>query len=450
MDASGRPSGRLVRCCPGVAPGSGRSSAPEWTAHAVRCACWMSTARRRVIGPHRLLGATGPVEPRMISRVSRRIRSLVAGRVVDRWPASSAHRALALLADRLVHRGERRVRVLADVDVVEADDGQVLGHPQPELARGAQHADRHRVRHGEDAGRAGGRPPRRRRRRRCRPRCVAGATTNACSGSSMPAASNAADVAAHPARRRRPRSPCRAPGVGGSIADDEEVAMAERRSGARRPARAPPSSSISTVGWSGIALESTITSGRPAARICSTSGWRADRPIATTPSTVARPIARASEPWSGRDEVERVALLLGRQRDALRERPEERVGEDHRQRLRREHAEGVRLALGEHPGDRVRAGSRGSRRPSRIRLAVSGASRLGAVEGERHRGLRDARLAGDVGDARTAPGPLLHGHLGCSDPDRRAGDGLVGSPDQPVIAACRRLIAPSNRFSKPV
>ena len=98
-----------------------------------------------------------------------------------------------------------------------------------------------------------------------------------------------------------------------------------------------------------------------------------------TPSTVARPIARASEPWSGRDEVERVALLLGRQRDALRERPEERVGEDDRQRLGREHADGVRRALGRASGRPGGAGSRASRRRSRIRLAVSGASRSGLL-----------------------------------------------------------------------
>ena len=93
-------------------------------------------------------------------------------------------------------------------------------------------------------------------------------------------------------------------------------------------ARAPPSSSTSMPGWSGRALESTITSGRPAARICSTSGWRADRPIATTPSTVARPMARRQRAVERRDEVQRVALLLGGQRHALREGPEERVRED--------------------------------------------------------------------------------------------------------------------------
>ncbi len=42
-----------------------------------------------------------------------------------------------------------------------------------------------------------------------------------------------------------------------------------------------------------------MTSGRPAARSCSTSACCADTPIATTPSTIARSIARVSDPWSG-------------------------------------------------------------------------------------------------------------------------------------------------------
>ena len=42
-----------------------------------------------------------------------------------------------------------------------------------------------------------------------------------------------------------------------------------------------------------------MTIGSPAARSCSISGWRADRPMITAPSTVARFIARASEPCRG-------------------------------------------------------------------------------------------------------------------------------------------------------
>ena len=156
------------------------------------------------------------------------------------------------------------------------------------------------------------------------------------------------------------------------------------------------------------------------------------------------PSPAASEPVERGDEVERVALLLGGQRDALAEGAEERVGEDHRQRLRRQHADGVRLALGEHPRDRVRAVA------ERVRDVADPARRLGrqpvrAVEGERHGGLRHARLAGDVGDARPARGPLLHGLLVGGWPGHRRGrggsrrDGHGGRPG-----------GGQNRFSKPV
>ena len=63
--------------------------------------------------------------------------------------------------------------------------------------------------------------------------------------------------------------------------------------------RAPPTSSTSIEPCSGSAVESTRTIGTPARRICSTSGWSSLRPIATTPSTVARLIARARLPCSG-------------------------------------------------------------------------------------------------------------------------------------------------------
>ena len=52
-------------------------------------------------------------------------------------------------------------------------------------------------------------------------------------------------------------------------------------------------------GWLVERVESTSTVGRPARRIWSISGWSPDSPMATTPSTVARSIARASEPCSG-------------------------------------------------------------------------------------------------------------------------------------------------------
>ena len=102
-----------------------------------------------------------------------------------------------------------------------------------------------------------------------------------------------------------------------------------------------------------------------------------------------------------RDEVERVAVRLGRDRDALAERTEERVGEDDRQGLRREDADRQRLALGEHPGDGVGGVAEllGHHADPPRRL---GRQPVRAVEGERDGRLRHAGLAGDVGDARAA------------------------------------------------
>ncbi len=119
-----------------------------------------------------------------------------------------------------------------------------------------------------------------------------------------------------------------------------------------------------------------------------------------------------------RDEVERVALLLGRQGDTLREGAEERVREDDRERLGGEHSQRVGGALGEHAGDRVRSIAEG------IRDIADTAGRLGrqpirAVECERHRGLRHARLASDVGDPRPSRVPLLHGLLAAGRLDGR-------------------------------
>ena len=126
-----------------------------------------------------------------------------------------------------------------------------------------------------------------------------------------------------------------------------------------------------------------------------------------------------------RDEVEAVPVLLGGQRDALAEGAEERVAEDHAEGLRGEHADRHRLALGEHPRDRVRAIA------EVLRDLADPERRLGRqpvrrVERERHGRLADARLAGDVGDARSL-GPLLH-----SGPTPPRGDAAAASPPEPV------------------
>jgi hypothetical protein len=128
------------------------------------------------------------------------------------------------------------------------------------------------------------------------------------------------------------------------------------------------------------------------------------------------------------DEMEAVAVLLGGQRDPFTEGAEERVAEDHAEGLRGEHADRHRLALGKHPRDRIGAIAQvlGDRPDAKRRLGRQAVRR---VERERHRGLADASLPGDVRDAR-ALGALLH-----SGPTPRA-------------AIRPRLLL--NRFSKPV
>ena len=120
-------------------------------------------------------------------------------------------------------------------------------------------------------------------------------------------------------------------------------------------ARAPPTSSISTEPCSGSAVESTSTIGQAGATDLLDLGMavrQADGDDAVDGGAAHRPRQAAVQ---RRDEVEAVAVLLGGQRHALAEGAEERVAEDDAEGLRREHADRHRLALGEHPRDRVRA-----------------------------------------------------------------------------------------------
>ncbi len=150
-----------------------------------------------------------------------------------------------------------------------------------------------------------------------------------------------------------------------------------------------------------------------------------------------------------RDEVQAVAELLGRDGDALAERPEERVREDDRQGLRGQDADRQGLALGEHPGDRVgpiaefvgdgadAAGGLG-RQPVR------------AVERERHGRLGDTRLARDVRDPWPA-GPLFHTCSDCVGDGHPAGRPTPGRPQlRHRTEEERRRRRVANRFSKPV
>ena len=99
-------------------------------------------------------------------------------------------------------------------------------------------------------------------------------------------------------------------------------------------ARAPPASSISIEPCSGRAVESTSTIGQ--AGPADLLDLRVVVGQADGDDTVhGRPAHRPRQAAvQRRDEVQAVAELLGRDRDALAERPEERVGEDDRQGLR--------------------------------------------------------------------------------------------------------------------
>ena len=97
-------------------------------------------------------------------------------------------------------------------------------------------------------------------------------------------------------RRRRPRPVRR--GRGPSIARISDVAVAELEEMARGRG-APPSSSTSTEARSPVASESTSDHRQAGPADLVDLGVVAVSPIATTPSTVARSIARESEPWRG-------------------------------------------------------------------------------------------------------------------------------------------------------
>ena len=281
------------------------------------------------------------------------------------------------------------------------------------------------------------------------PSMLAGPTTTALvGGSRRPTAASAATIAAQPAaghalgldqgaRRRR--------------LDARSRARRDGRAAARcsAAARAPPSSSISTR-----RLVRQRRSSRPSpsagrrARICSTSGWSAARPIATTPSTVARPIARGERPVQRRDEVERVPVLLGGQRDALAEGAEERVREDRPKRLRGQHADGRASGAGSASGRPGAADSPANPRRRGSGVAVSGASRSGLLNANETAVFDTPASAGDVGDARASRVRCLH-----------ASPRWLRAPARSTAAARSGLRVPSgrsvrsglqNRFSKPV
>ena len=150
-----------------------------------------------------------------------------------------------------------------------------------------------------------------------------------------------------------------------------------------------------------------------------------------------------------RDEVQAVAALLRGEGDAFTERPEGRVAEADAERLRGQHADHERLALGEHPGDRMRRVSQvlGDLEDPRGGL---GREPFRRVEGKGDSRLAHSRFVGHVCDPRTlgplidevVDSPLVH-RVSTSGPPIECVEGpWLDDSDGP------RLL--QNRFSKPV
>ena len=406
----------------------------------------------RLIGPIPAERATGPVDSRMIRRVSRRTE---AGRSSRPSIMASSSRTAVSPFSRIgwwtVVSGGCVCWPMSMSSKPTTD--RSLGHAQAR-ARGRRAARRSPSRPTSRARRSdAGRPPRSGGAPRSRPRSSTGPRRRprATARSPRPRGRAGSRACARPPTpsglgrraRRRTRSPPR--GGRGGRAPSRCCRGRERA----RPRRRPRSSAVS-----GSALESTMTSGRPAARSCSTSACsrgHADRDHAVD----HRPLDRAGQrPVERRDEVERVALLLGGQRDALRERPEERVGEDDRQRLRREDAQRERLALGEHARDRVRAVAQGVRDHRGCGVAVAGASRSGLLNANDTAVFETpaSRATSAMrGRRRVRSSTVTSGAAPPSAADGGRGPGSRGPVrGRPVHG---RPVVPSrsvNRFSKPV
>ena len=196
-----------------------------------------SGALRRRVGAGR--GRAADDEPRREPEVlGQRLALLHLGE-------EEANRVGALLADRLVDRRQGRVDVGGEVDVVEADDAEVVGDAQAR-ARGRRSWRRSPSRRSSRGRPSGGGPrPRPAGRRRRRPRSRRVRRRSRSAGELDRRRVERRAVAAQPARgdaRARlgsvRRQSVRA--LRTFDGEDEDVAMAQRRAGApRRPGRRP-------------------------------------------------------------------------------------------------------------------------------------------------------------------------------------------------------------------
>ena len=237
------------------------------------------------------------------------------------------------------------------------------GDREAAVAQRAHGADRHRVAHRQDGGRPEpvlpGRLERPRSRRRCwparrrsgRPGCVDADRGERLAVAAQPSAGDAVRVRSpvdgaggstpiiSTSRWPRPMRCSAAARAPPDVVDLDRAVLRQRGRVDEHDRHAAPAGSARPPGWSSRRADGDdAVDGRPAHRPGQAAVQRRDEVEAR--SRAPRP--RAATP------------SLNAPKNGLRE--------DDRQRLRREHADRQRLALGEHPGDRVRASSRAARR----------------------------------------------------------------------------------------
>jgi hypothetical protein len=134
-------SGRPLR-----APGAGRPSPDARTRPPGRRSFARSASCGIAAGPGCRSAGAADHE----SRVSRRQTSDPSATRCSITPEEEAACLLALAANRLVDRRQRRADVAGELDVVEPDDAQVGGHRQADVSCSVDRLDGNRIAHRED------------------------------------------------------------------------------------------------------------------------------------------------------------------------------------------------------------------------------------------------------------------------------------------------------------
>ena len=342
----------------------------------------------------------------------------------------------------------------SDVQVVEADDAQVLRNAEAELARGPDHTYRHDIAHCQyrrrpqailpdavERGHAaieGGRPH----------DDPLVAELDAAQLQTLPVAGQAAQ------RNRFCWARCvleQVGRVGWLDADDGELSMPERE---QVPGRGSGAHLVVRFDRTVLGERAAVDENHWQARPPDLLDLRAVLPEAHGHESVHRcaadrPDQRAVE---RRDEEEAVTGPAGGGGDARAQLRVERVGEHDAQQLRGEQPDRHGVPLGEHPrhGMRPVAQIVGHRADPGRRNRVEA---LGAVESERDGGLGHACLLRHVGDPG-APGPGFHGVLpgflgpwGSASAGRRLSSHAIRArgPRQRALALGQPWHLPSSR-----